>query len=114
MHIVATCEPTNACPFLKFDGQHDFIDSRKPLQVTVGEVFSWRQIADAIRELYPDAKLELGSGPIVVRGDVLEQKLGPLDYSLAKQVLGYEPKFKLNEGIRHFAQWLDAYRKAGK
>ena len=82
--------------------------------IGVGEVFSWRQIADAIREVYPKAKLELGPGPIVVRGDVLEQKLGPLDYTLAKQVLGYEPKFKLKEGIRHFAQWLDAYRKAGR
>jgi UDP-glucose 4-epimerase len=82
--------------------------------IGVGEVFSWRQIADAIRELYPQAKLELGGGPIVVRPGVLEQKLGPLDYKLAQRVLGYEPKFKLREGLRHFSQWLDAFRNARK
>jgi nucleoside-diphosphate-sugar epimerase len=88
--------------------------SGRAYNIGVGEVFSWRRIADAIRELYPKAQLELGPGPIVVRGDVLEQKLGPLDYSLARQVLGYEPKFKLRGGIRQFAQWLDANRKAGR
>ena len=82
--------------------------------IGVGEVFTWRQIADAIRELYPQAKLELGGGPIVVRPGVLEQKLGPLDYTLAKRVFAYEPKFKLREGLRHFSQWLDASRKAAR
>ena len=80
----------------------------------IGEVFSWRQIAAAIKEIYPKANLDLGDGPILVRPGVLEQKLGPLDYSLAQRVLGYQPKFKLREGLRHFAQWLDASRKAGR
>jgi nucleoside-diphosphate-sugar epimerase len=75
--------------------------------VGVGSVHSWRQIADTIREIYPQAKLELGPGPIVVRGNVLEQRLGPLDYSLATEVLGYTPKYKLREGLQHFAQWLE-------
>lgn len=82
--------------------------------IGLGEVFSWRQIADAIRELYPQAKLEHGGGPIVVRPGVLEQKLGPLDYTLAQRVFGYQPKFKLREGLSHFSQWLDAFRNARK
>lgn len=79
--------------------------------IGTGEVVTWRQVADAIRELYPSAKMELGPGPIVVRPGVLEQKLGPLDYALAKRVFGYEPKFKLRQGLKHFARWLDESRK---
>jgi UDP-glucose 4-epimerase len=82
--------------------------------IGVGEVVTWRQIANAILEFYPQAQLELGSGPNVVRPGVLEQKLGPLDYTLAQSELGYSPKFKLREGLRHFSRWLDASRTAGK
>jgi UDP-glucose 4-epimerase len=82
--------------------------------VGIGQVFTWRQIADAIRELYPGAALELGPGPIEVRPGMLEQPLGPLDCGRAQAVLGYVPRYKLREGLRHFANWLDANRKRGE
>jgi nucleoside-diphosphate-sugar epimerase len=75
--------------------------------IGIGKVYTWREIAEAIRELYPRAVLDLGPGPVVVRRSVLEQTLGRLDYSLANTVFGYAPKFGLREGIRHFAEWLE-------
>ena len=70
--------------------------------IGVGEVFTWRQIADAIRELYPQAKLELGGGPIVVRPGVLEQKLGPLDYKLAQRVFALRAEIQIEGGPSPF------------
>lgn len=76
--------------------------------VGLGQTYTWREIADAVRALYPNAVLELGPGPIVVRPGVLEQPLGALKLDLARQVLGYEPSFGLAEGLIDFARFLDA------
>jgi UDP-glucose 4-epimerase len=75
-----------------------------------GEVFTWRQIAAAVQDIYPKADLQLGDGPITVRPRVLEQKLGPLDWSRAHTAFDYTPRYKLREGLAHFDAWLRSSR----
>lgn len=84
--------------------------THRAFNIAVGAVHTWREIADAVRELYPDADLELGPGLKEVYPGVMEQPLGPLDLSRAKSVFGYEPRFPLREGLRDFADWLTAHR----
>ncbi|MBJ3777105.1 NAD-dependent epimerase/dehydratase family protein [Acuticoccus mangrovi] len=78
--------------------------------IGTGVVLTWKQIAAAIRELYPDATMELGDGPMVVRNGVLEQPLGPLSYDRAHRVLDYTPHYHLRDGLAHFDKWLTASR----
>ncbi|MSO93342.1 MAG: NAD-dependent epimerase/dehydratase family protein [Rhodospirillales bacterium] len=78
--------------------------------VALGDVMTWRQVAGVVRELYPKADLQLGPGPVIVRPGVPEQPLGALDLKLAKEVLGYAPRYPIRGGIKHFAAWLEARR----
>jgi len=82
--------------------------------VATGEVFTWRKIAAAIQEIYPKASFDLGPGPIFVRPGVAEQKLGPLDISLARSVLGYEPRYRLPKALSDFAEWLETSSAGGR
>lgn len=79
--------------------------------VALGNIMTWKEIANVVREFYPKADLQLGPGPIIVRPGVPEQPLGALDLTLAKEVLGYAPKYPIRVGIKHFADWLEARRK---
>ena len=87
----------------------DRLDERV-FNVGSGEVFTWKQIAAVIREMYPSAQLELGPGPIEVRPGVNEQVLGPLDCREAERILGVSVRYRLREGLSHFAQWLERKR----
>lgn len=75
-----------------------------------GEVFTWNEIAAVIREMYPSARLELGPGFMEVRPGVREQMLGPLDCRRAERILGVSPRYRLRDGLSHFAQWLQHKR----
>ena len=76
-----------------------------------GEVFTWKEIAAVIRQMYPLADLELGPGPIEVRPGIREQVLGPLDCRRAEQMLGVKARYRLRDGLAQFARWLEQQRE---
>ena len=51
-----------------------------------------------------DVKVELGPG-------VLMKRCEGLDIRRAREELGFEPRFQLEEGIRRYAQWMDRHLK---
>jgi nucleoside-diphosphate-sugar epimerase len=75
-----------------------------------GEVLTWRQIADIVRELYPQAELDIGPGLAEVRPGLGEQMLGPLDVSLAARLLNFSPRYRIRDGLQHFASWLTQHQ----
>jgi nucleoside-diphosphate-sugar epimerase len=82
----------------------------REINVGLGKVHTWREIAAAVGRLYPKAAFALGPGPKEVYPGVIEQPLGPLSLARAKAALGYEPLFPLEKGLRDFAEWLAARR----
>jgi len=76
-----------------------------------GEVFTWKEIAAVVRQMYPLADLELGPGPIEVRPGIREQVLGPLDCRRAEQMLGVKARYRLRDGLAQFARWLEQQRE---
>jgi len=66
-----------------------------------GDVASIRQAAGMVRELVPTAKIEL-------RGGGKESWPNQLDWSRAREELGYQPEFGLKRGI---SEYLEILRK---
>jgi nucleoside-diphosphate-sugar epimerase len=63
----------------------------------------------AIQKALPDFKFEIGEHPNAA--EVAPHRLrSPLDISLAKRELGWEPKIYLEEGIAQLAKWLQDHK----
>jgi UDP-glucose 4-epimerase len=63
----------------------------------------------AIQKALPDLKFEIGQHPNAA--EVTPHRLrSPLDISLAKKDLGWEPKIYLEEGIARLAAWLTEHK----
>jgi len=63
----------------------------------------------AIQEALPSLEFEIGKHPNAA--EVAPHRLrSPLDISLARKELGWQPKIYLEEGIARLAQWLVAHR----
>lgn len=59
------------------------------------------EIIDVVRKHAPgNPKIEVGPGVNLERG-------APLDISLAREELGYEPQYTLEEGVKAYRAWLD-------
>ncbi len=70
-----------------------------------GRLVTVREVAEAVREVIPDAKIEVGPGywPTISQQTPVR---GPGDLTRARQDLGYESRYNIREGIREFAQHL--------
>jgi nucleoside-diphosphate-sugar epimerase len=63
----------------------------------------------AIQKALPDLKFEIGEHPNAT--EVAPHRMrSPLDISLAKRELGWEPKIYLEEGIARLARWLHDHK----
>ncbi len=62
---------------------------------------SLRDVADAVRKVFPDARIELGPGSFRA-----EPRACRFDYSRARSELGYEPEFDLESGIADYVDFM--------
>jgi nucleoside-diphosphate-sugar epimerase len=69
--------------------------------VTGGVYFSYEEVANVVRKLFPPAVIDLGPGAITV----LDQ-YDRFDISRAERELGYRPKVEPERGITDYANWL--------
>ncbi|MCY1461029.1 hypothetical protein D9M71_786440 [compost metagenome] len=74
---------------------------QRVFNVTAGEQESYRDVAQRVRALFPQARLEIGSGTI----SVLDAN-ARFDITAATEQLGYKPQFRLDEGLTSYADWL--------
>lgn len=72
----------------------------KVFNISGGVAYKISEIA-AIVQRYAKAptNVKIGPGSIISRGS-------PLDISLAKKILGYEPRYDLEKGISEYSEWL--------
>lgn len=83
------------------------VDDRKLKQrvfnITAGEQESYASVAERVRQLYPTAEIHIGPGTI----DVLDEN-AKFEISAAREQLGYQPRFLLNDGLATYARWLES------
>jgi UDP-glucose 4-epimerase len=85
----------------------------KPLSRTynigLDKAYVSEDLKRAIQKALPDLKFEIGEHPNAA--EVAPHRLrSPLDISLAKRELGWEPTIYLEEGIAQLARWLQDHR----
>jgi len=80
------------------------------LNIDSGQFVSIKEVVEIIRNLYPEAKIRVGSGlwPELMKQAPLR---GPADLSRAKTELGYDPKYPVQIGIKEYAEWLESMPK---
>ena len=77
--------------------------------IGLDKTYASEDLAQAIRKALPDMKFEIGQHPNAA--EVAPHRLrNPLDISLAKKELGWEPKIYLEEGIARLAAWLKEHK----
>ena len=64
---------------------------------------SMDEIATLVRELVPNADIELGEG-----NDALAYDRGPLDLTAAERDLGFRPSTTMRDGIAAYAAWMQS------
>jgi UDP-glucose 4-epimerase len=71
--------------------------------IGTGEVHSLREVADIVKRIFPNSIIEIGPGlDLTGRGE----GSCALDISRARQELGYEPQYGLEEGINDYVSML--------
>ena len=74
--------------------------------ITMGYVCTPEELADAIRAAVPGAKVRI---EMPAQGAVaLPQMLAGSDLTLARDVLGFTPKFRMREAVADLTQWIRA------
>lgn len=82
------------------------IDSEKAanevFNITCGEGRTVKEFAEIVKRYVPEAEL------VVSPPDESRPKRGALDIAKARKVLGYEPKYRIEDGIR---EYIEDYRR---
>jgi nucleoside-diphosphate-sugar epimerase len=76
--------------------------SGQPINVSGAERLELGEIADIVGEMLPDARIEFGQGPDPDDDDVQ----GPYVLARAKELLGFEPKVSMRDGITRYVEHL--------
>lgn len=76
---------------------------RTTYNVTGDTRVTLEEVAQVVREIFPDADIALQPGPDPV--DELQQKFS---IEAACRDLGYEPRLSLDDGIKAYARWLES------
>jgi nucleoside-diphosphate-sugar epimerase len=78
---------------------------KKIFNISGGKLHNLSEIADAIKNVIENAKIELGPGysEILLKQAVIR---GPGDITRAENDFGYKPQYSLKMGIKEYANWL--------
>lgn len=73
--------------------------------IASGRSYTLAELTAVIRKLVPGARIEVGSG-LWEDGPPSATLKGPLDITRAREDLGFEPKYTLEDGIRLYMEYL--------
>ena len=74
-----------------------------------GQVTSFQEVVDIVKELVPGADVSIASGPYHFPGGVRMPTKGPLDPTRARETFGYEPKYDMRRGLEtYIEEWRNS------
>jgi nucleoside-diphosphate-sugar epimerase len=68
--------------------------------ISSGKQHTYWELENVIKQYIPDASVEIGSGLID------HEETGLMDISRAKNELGYDPFYTMEEGVKDYVKWL--------
>ncbi len=71
-----------------------------------GHGITLKEVAAAVEELIPGARIELGPGPLEYAPGVPYPRKGTLDIRRARDDLGYAPQYDLRRGLAEYIAWF--------
>ncbi|MEE9400060.1 MAG: NAD-dependent epimerase/dehydratase family protein [Dehalococcoidales bacterium] len=69
--------------------------------IGAGQAYSLRDFANAIKKIYPEAEFDIGPGRDYMK---MPEIYCVMNFSRAKEELGYTPKFSLEDGVRDYVE----------
>ncbi|MBV8836973.1 MAG: NAD(P)-dependent oxidoreductase [Alphaproteobacteria bacterium] len=76
--------------------------AQRVLNVAAGKAYSAAQVAALVRRVIPSADIEIGDTLSPLEAENAKMR-APLDIAAARRVLGWSPRWALEEGIRQYA-----------
>ncbi len=73
--------------------------------VASGRIYAVREVVEALRRVEPSSKVSVGAGAWEEDPFQAGNLRGPLDISRARDDLGFEPAFGLEDGLRAYIAW---------
>ena len=84
--------------------------AQRVLNVAAGRACTAAEVAEIVRRIIPSADIEIG-GALTPLEEANVKMRAPLDISAAKRLLGWSPKWPIEDGIRQYADRFRAYAK---
>ena len=81
---------------------------QRVLNVAAGKAHTAMEVADMVRRIVPGADIEIGDTLTPLEEANVKMR-APLDVAAAKRLLGWSPKWPLEDGIRHYAERFRQY-----
>ncbi|MDO8669169.1 MAG: NAD-dependent epimerase/dehydratase family protein [Candidatus Buchananbacteria bacterium] len=73
--------------------------------ITRGEGRTLKELSDILRQYFPNLKT------IIKPADQTRPKRGALDITKARKILGYEPKYSLEDGIKEYVAYIKNHQE---
>jgi nucleoside-diphosphate-sugar epimerase len=85
--------------------------AQRVLNVAAGRACTAAEIADCVRRIIPGADIEIGA-ELTPLEEASARMRAPLDITTAGRVLGWSPKWPIEEGIREYAERFRHYMQS--
>jgi UDP-glucose 4-epimerase len=82
--------------------------AQRVLNVSAGRTHTAAEVAEMVRRIIPGADIEIGDTLTPLEAENAKMR-APLDITAAKRVLGWSPQWKLEDGIREYAERFREY-----
>jgi nucleoside-diphosphate-sugar epimerase len=83
-------------------------NSQRVFNIAAGRVYSAAEVANVIRRIIPSADIEIGDTLTALEEENVKMRAA-LDISAAKRILGWEPEFAIEDGIRQYSAKFSDY-----
>jgi nucleoside-diphosphate-sugar epimerase len=83
-------------------------DEQRVLNVSAGRTHTASEVAEMVRRIIPGAIIEIGDTLSPLEAENVKMR-APFDIAAAKRVLGWSPQWKLEDGIREYAERFREY-----
>lgn len=81
---------------------------QRVLNVSAGRTHTAAEVAETVRRVVPGATIEIGDSLTPLEAGNVKMR-APLDIAAAKRVLGWSPRWALEDGIREYAERFRDY-----
>lgn len=83
---------------------------KRVLNIGMGSSYSFKEIVNTINRIIPGSKLRaVGKPPIKAYKNFALRK-APASIELAEKILGFKPRFDLEEGLKDYAEWCRIHK----